>query len=118
MRAFRLNVCTRGPRCETSHTGYANAFASRGAHAFRSPVSWLARSLVCLLILAPLVVFWQVHSHEFVLWDDPKNLLENPLGVALAKQGRLAEARQQFAEVLQLDPTHAAALQFLESSRQ
>jgi len=63
------------------------------------------------LILAPLVVFWQVHSHEFVLWDDPENLLENPLGVALAKQGRLAE-------VLQLDPTHAAALQFLESSRQ
>jgi cytochrome c-type biogenesis protein CcmH/NrfG len=36
----------------------------------------------------------------------------------LAKQGRLAEARQHFAEVLRLDPTHAAARQFLESSRQ
>jgi Flp pilus assembly protein TadD len=40
------------------------------------------------------------------------------LGVALAKQGRLAEARQHFAEALRLDPTHAAARRFLERSGQ
>ena len=53
-------------------------FASRGADAFRCPVSWLPRILVCLLIFTPLVVFWQVHSHEFVLWDDNVNVFENP----------------------------------------
>src|SRR5215831_3407412 len=58
-------------------------FASRGADAFRCPVSWLPRILVCLLILTPLVVFWQVHSHEFVLWDDPENISENPYLQAL-----------------------------------
>jgi tetratricopeptide (TPR) repeat protein len=34
--------------------------------------------VVFLLILIPLVVFWQVHSHEFVLWDDNLNVFENP----------------------------------------
>ena len=35
------------------------------------------------------------------------------LGVTLAKQGRLAEAREHFSEVLRLDPNHAAARRFL-----
>jgi Flp pilus assembly protein TadD len=39
------------------------------------------------------------------------------LGVALAKQGRLAEARHHFAEVLRLEPNHVAARRFLESSQ-
>jgi cytochrome c-type biogenesis protein CcmH/NrfG len=40
------------------------------------------------------------------------------LGVALVKQGQLAEARQHFVEVLRLDPTHVAARRFLERSGQ
>src|SRR6266446_7545833 len=35
------------------------------------------------------------------------------LGVLLAKQGRFAEAKQHFSEVLRLDPNHAAARPFL-----
>jgi tetratricopeptide (TPR) repeat protein len=65
-------------------------FASHGADAFRCPVSWLPRILVCLLILTPLVVFWQVHSHEFVLWDDPENVSENPYLQALTLDHLLA----------------------------
>jgi protein O-mannosyl-transferase len=34
--------------------------------------------VVFLLICTPLVVFWQVHSHEFVLWDDNLNVFANP----------------------------------------
>jgi tetratricopeptide (TPR) repeat protein len=30
------------------------------------------------LILVTLAVFWRVHSYEFVLWDDPVNVSENP----------------------------------------
>ena len=36
------------------------------------------------------------------------------LDIILAKQGRFAEAREQFAEALRLDPTRTAARQFLE----
>jgi Flp pilus assembly protein TadD len=35
------------------------------------------------------------------------------LGVLLAQQGQLAEARQHFLEVLRLDPNHAGARRFL-----
>jgi tetratricopeptide (TPR) repeat protein len=31
-----------------------------------------------LLILATLAVFWQVHSHAFVLWDDGLHVYDNP----------------------------------------
>jgi Flp pilus assembly protein TadD len=37
------------------------------------------------------------------------------LGLALARQGRLAEARQQFAEVLRLDPNHTGARRLLSA---
>jgi len=30
------------------------------------------------LILVTFVVFWQVHSYEFVLWDDGLHVFENP----------------------------------------
>jgi tetratricopeptide (TPR) repeat protein len=33
---------------------------------------------VFLLVFTPLVIFWQAHSHEFVLWDDNVNVFENP----------------------------------------
>jgi hypothetical protein len=51
---------------------------SHGADSPRYPVSWLLRIVVFLLIFTPLVVFWPVHSHEFVLWDDDKHVFENP----------------------------------------
>ena len=52
--------------------------ASHGVDSLPSPLSWLPRIVVCLLLLTPLAVFWQVHSHEFVLWDDNVNVFENP----------------------------------------
>ena len=35
------------------------------------------------------------------------------LGVTLAQQGQLTEAREHLSEVLRLDPNHAAARRFL-----
>jgi hypothetical protein len=29
-------------------------------------------------MVVTLAVFWPVHSHEFVLWDDHRNISENP----------------------------------------
>jgi len=63
----------------------------------RDLASWLPHAVATLLILVTFVVFWQVHSYEFVLWDE----------------GRFAEAKQHFSEVLRLDPNHAAARRFL-----
>ncbi|MBM3225844.1 MAG: hypothetical protein FJZ47_18885 [Candidatus Tectomicrobia bacterium] len=44
------------------------------------PSTWWRppRLAVLLLICATLAVFWQVLSHQFVLWDDPVNVTENP----------------------------------------
>jgi Flp pilus assembly protein TadD len=33
---------------------------------------------VLLLMVVTLAVFWPVHSHEFLLWDDHRNISENP----------------------------------------
>src|SRR5215510_9623760 len=55
MRALRLNFC------HTDAPGLG--------------ISW---GIVLLLMVMPLVVFWPVHSHEFVLWDDNKTIYENP----------------------------------------
>jgi hypothetical protein len=34
--------------------------------------------MVLLLLVVTLAVFWSVHSHEFVLWDDNKTIYDNP----------------------------------------
>ena len=39
---------------------------------------WLPQAIVLLLTVVTLVVFWPVHSHEFLLWDDHRNIYENP----------------------------------------
>ena len=39
---------------------------------------WMTRGIVLLLMVVPLAIFWPVHSHEFVLWDDNKTIADNP----------------------------------------
>ena len=39
---------------------------------------WMTWGIVLLLLVVPLAIFWPVHSHEFVLWDDNKTIYENP----------------------------------------
>jgi tetratricopeptide (TPR) repeat protein len=38
-------------------------------------ITW---GIMLLLIVVTLAVFWPVHSHEFILWDDNKTVYENP----------------------------------------
>src|SRR5215831_20227661 len=45
--------------------------------------SWMPHTVATLLLLVTLAVFWQVHSHEFVLWDDGLHVYENPYLQAL-----------------------------------
>src|SRR5262245_14472441 len=52
--------------------------ASRGTDSPRCPVAWLPGIVVLLLMCVPLAVFWSAHSHEFVLWDDNTNIVDNP----------------------------------------
>ena len=42
------------------------------------PAVWLPRAIMLLLMVVTLAVFWPVHSHEFLLWDDHRNIYENP----------------------------------------
>ena len=46
---------------------------SRSSISHRPTAPWI---LATLLVLVTLAVFWQVHSHEFVLWDDNVNVFE------------------------------------------
>ena len=55
MRALRLSFC------QTGATGLG--------------ITW---GIVLLLIVVTLAVFWPVHSHEFILWDDNRTVYENP----------------------------------------
>ena len=55
MRAYRLNFW---------HTGATGL--------------WMTWGTVLLVLVVPLAIFWPVHSHEFVLWDDNKTIYENP----------------------------------------
>src|SRR5713101_8582651 len=73
--------------------------ASRGADTCCGPASWLPRLLIGLLILTPLVVFWQVHDHEFVLWDDGLHVYENPYLQALTFDNIKAFWRVPYAEL-------------------
>jgi protein O-mannosyl-transferase len=43
-----------------------------------APALWLPWAIVLLLMVVTLAVFWLVHSHEFLLWDDHRNIYENP----------------------------------------
>ena len=48
----------------------------------------LPRLISVVLILLPLLVYWQVQSFEFIDLDDPRNITENPtVRAGLSKQG-------------------------------
>ena len=52
--------------------------ASRGTDSPHCLVAWLPWIVILLLMCVPLAVFWSAHSHEFVLWDDNTNIVDNP----------------------------------------
>src|SRR5215831_12338620 len=52
-----------------------------------------------LLVLVTLVVFGQVYSHEFVLWDDGLHIYENPYLQTLTFDNILAVWRAPYAEL-------------------
>ena len=53
-------------------------FLSRGADANCRPARWISYTVMALLSLVTIAVFWLVYSHEFVIWDDDVNVSENP----------------------------------------
>src|SRR2546429_6894698 len=71
----------------------------RGADSPRYPVSWFPHILMFLLICTTLVVFWPVHSHEFVRWDDDKNVFENPALRSLTLDHLLSFWRTPYAHL-------------------
>ena len=64
--------------------------------------------MATLLILVTFVVFWQVHSYEFVLWDDGLHVFENPYFQSLTFNNILAFWREPYAELY--IPPHLYAL--------
>jgi tetratricopeptide (TPR) repeat protein len=61
------------------------------------------RAICLFLVLAVWAVFGQTLRHEFVNCDDDVNAeARNNLGIALARQGKLIEAIQQFQQALNL----------------
>jgi tetratricopeptide (TPR) repeat protein len=65
----------------------------------RDTASWIPHAVATLLILVTLVVFWQVHSYEFVLWDDGLHVFENPYLQSLTFDNILAIWRKPYAEL-------------------
>ncbi len=65
----------------------------------RDLASWLPHAVATLLILVTFVVFWQVHSYEFVLWDDGLHVFENPYFQSLTFNNILAFWREPYAEL-------------------
>ena len=61
--------------------------------------SWIPHTVATLLILVTLAVFWQVHSHEFVLWDDGLHVYENPYLQALTFDNIRVFWREPYAEL-------------------
>jgi hypothetical protein len=47
-----------------------------GSRPGKSPILFIL--LILALVLLPLWVYWPVLSHDFVSWDDPSNVLQNP----------------------------------------
>src|SRR5438552_134960 len=74
-----------------------SASASSAYH--RDLASWLPHAVATLLILMTFVVFWQVHSYEFVLWDDGLHVFENPYFQSLTFNNILALWREPYAEL-------------------
>src|SRR5215510_6057884 len=65
----------------------------------RDTTSWLPYAVATLLALVTLVVFWQVHNHAFVLWDDGLHVYENPYLQALTFDNIKAFWREPYAEL-------------------
>src|SRR5215831_13019983 len=61
--------------------------------------SWMPHTVVALLVLVTLAVFWQIHSHEFVLWDDGLHVYENPYLQALTFDNIRVFWREPYAEL-------------------
>jgi protein O-mannosyl-transferase len=65
----------------------------------RDTASWIPHTVATLLILVTLAVFWQVHGHEFVLWDDGLHVYENPYLQALTFDNIRVFWREPYAEL-------------------
>ena len=61
--------------------------------------SWIPHTVAALLVVVTLAVFWQVHSHEFVLWDDGLHVYENPYLQALTFDNIRVFWREPYAEL-------------------
>ena len=73
---------------------------SAAHHRHRAPwAAWISRTVVPLLILVTLAVFWRIHSHEFVLWDDPVNVSENPYLQSVTWNNTLAFWRAPYGQL-------------------
>ena len=74
-------------------------FPSGAAAPRRATASRIPYAVAALLVLVTLAVFWQVHSYEFVLWDDGLHIYENPYLQALTFDNILAFWREPYAEL-------------------
>src|SRR5215470_15448203 len=81
-------------------THRAHQGSSSGASASsRDTASWIPHTVATLLVLVTLAVFWQVHGHEFVLWDDGLHVYENPYLQALTFDNIRVFWRAPYAEL-------------------
>src|SRR6266851_5816505 len=74
-------------------------FPSGSSAPNRDIASWIPHTVAALLVLVTLAVFWQVHSHEFVLWDDGLHVYENPYLQALTFDNIRVFWRAPYAEL-------------------
>src|SRR5262245_3217438 len=72
---------------------------ARSATSHRDLAAWMPYPVVALLRLVTLVVFWQVQSATFVLWDDGLHVYENPYFQNLTFENILAFWREPYAEL-------------------
>src|SRR5215813_6421198 len=74
-------------------------FPSSSSATSRDTTSWLPYAVATLLALVTLAVFWQVHNHAFVLWDDGLHVYENPYLQALTFDNIKAIWREPYVEL-------------------
>src|SRR5437899_8893404 len=74
-------------------------FPSGSSAPNRATASWLPYTVATLLILVTLAVFWQVHSHAFMLWDDGLHVYDNPYLQALTFDNIQVFWRAPYAEL-------------------